>query len=307
MFYFIQATASDTRTAYDTISTVKFGGVGDPPGSFRSPRGLAIHNLTDMIYVADTYNHRICQFNAYGDVQTCMPGYTTDNGNIVVSFNFPRDVSVSDERLIISDDYRVIVTHMNMALVYVWGDLERGSGVTQFGYLMGVVSHRDPGHQDLIYVADSDNSRLQVLNLANPDDIAVISVIADDPSVSYLPYGIAVDPVSGDIFVSGLSVIIMYNNTGHYIRHFSKSDLGVDKVTLYNMDLYKNQIYVSDGNNRCVHMLSYSGSYVQKLGGPGTCAGCFDEPYGIVVHSATGVLIVGDISRSNMQIFTPLR
>ena len=113
-------------------------------------------------------------------------------------------------------------------------------------------------------MADTHNNRIQVLNVTNTDYIEVIRVIANDLSVLYEPRGIAVDPESGNIFVTGkrsdhgswISIIITYNMTGHYVRHLTPSDLGVDQTDLYHTVLYKDQIYVSDLNNDCIHILS---------------------------------------------------
>ena len=44
--------------------------------------------------------------------------------------------------------------------------------------------------------------------------------------------------------------------TGHYVRHLTPSDLGVDRTDLYHTVLYRDQIYVSDLNNDCIHILS---------------------------------------------------
>ena len=49
---------------------------------------------------------------------------------------------------------------------------------------------------DLIYVADLSNMRIQVLNITRVDYMKQIVVTADDPSVSYGPRGVAVDPES---------------------------------------------------------------------------------------------------------------
>ena len=138
---------------------------------------------------------------------------------------------------------------------------------------------------------------------------------ADDPSVLYLPVGIAVDRASGYILVTGwrwsgdgswISIMITYNMTGHYVRHVTPSDLGVDQTWLRHIALYSDQVYVSDIHNDCIHILSYTGSYIQRLGHEGTCPGCFQAPWGVAVHSETGHLIVADRWNNNVQIFTPL-
>ena len=77
----------------------------------------------------------------------------------------------------------------------------------------------------------------------------------DDPSELYLPWGIAVDRASGYILVTGwrwsddgswISIMITYNMTGHYVRHVTASDLGVDQTWLRHIALYRDQVYVSD-------------------------------------------------------------
>ena len=289
---------------YNSTPSLVFG------GRLQHPRGVDVHHLTDVIYVADTDNNRVCEFNSSGHVISCMAGYITDD-NITVGFNYPLDISVmTDGRMVISDDHRVIVTYNNMTVIHVWGSLTTGWGLGQFDLPNAVASDGD-----LIYVADYGNRRIQVLNVTSTDDIEVIEVTADDPSVLYRPVGIAVDRASGYIFVTGvrrsgdgseISIMITYNMTGHYVRHVTASDLGVDQPWLYHIALYRDQVYVSDAHNYCIHILSYTGSYIQRLGHEGTCPGCFQGPRGVAVHSETGHLIVADGSKANVQIFTPL-
>ena len=150
--------------------------------------------------------------------------------SITVDFNRPMDISVmADGRLIICD-------------------FSRTCGWEQFNYPSAVASDGD-----LIYVADTRNNRIQVLNVTDTDYIEVIRVIANDLSVLYEPRGISVDLVSGHIFVTGrrrsddgsrIYIIITYNMTGHYVRHLTPSDLGVDQTDLYHTVLYRDQIYV---------------------------------------------------------------
>ena len=52
-----------------------------------------------------------------------------------------------------------------------------------------------------------------------------------------------------------------------------------------------------------MHILSYTGSYVQRLGHTGTCPGCFQTAMGVAVYSETGYLIVTDYFNHNVQIF----
>ena len=240
-------------TVYNSTPSLVFGGEGSDPGHLWRPRGVAVHHLTDVIYVADAYNHRVCEFDSSGHVISCMSGYITDDNKIVAFM--PADISVMAEgRMVICDQHRVIVTYNNMTMIHVWGSLTAGQGLGQFN-----MPHAVASHGDLIYVVDYINRRIQVLNVSSTDDIAEIRVIGDDPSVSYLPVGIAIDGASGDIFVTGerheggswIHIIIIYNMTGHYVRNLTASDLGVVKTNLYHIALYRDQVYVSDSDNYC--------------------------------------------------------
>ena len=66
-------------------------------------------------------------------------------------------------------------------------------------------------------------------------------------------------------------MIYIYNMTGHYIRNVTSSNLGVNQATLTHIALYKDQVYVADDSNDCIHIQSYTGSYIQRLGGYGIC------------------------------------
>ena len=121
----------------------------------------------------------------------------------------------------------------------------------------------------------------------------------------------AVDPESGFTFVTGRrsgvgDIMVIYNMTGHYARKVTASDLGVNQASLEHIALYKDQVYITDDSNHCIHIQSYTGSYIQRLGSYGTCPGCFMYPFGVVVHSVTGHLIVTDYLNHNVQIFIPL-
>ena len=294
---------------YNSTPSLVFGGKGSGLERLSNPLGVDVHHLTGIIYVADYGNDRVCEFNSSGHVVSCMSGYSGPGG-ITVDFNGPLDISVmTNGRMVISDRHRVIVTYSNMTLVHVWGSRTAGQGLGQFNWPYAVASDGD-----LIYVADHNNGRIQVLNVANTGDIEVIEVRADNPSELYRPVGIAVDRASGYIFVTGyryddgsyISIIIIYNMTGHYVRHVTPSDLGVYETYLIHIALYRDQVYVSDYHNDCIHILSYTGSYIQRLGRHGTCHGCFRSPCGVAVHSVTGHLIVADYSNNNVQIFRPL-
>ena len=300
MLYIFQVTTP--AMLYNSTPSLVVGGYGLALGMLDGPRGVTVHHLTDVIYVADYNNGRVCEFNSSGQVISCMTGYRTVDGN-KVDFNRPLDVSVmTDGRMIISDYHRVMLMYTNYTIIQVWGIKTAGQGLGQFNKPYAVASDGD-----LIYVADNNNARIQVLNVTRVDDMKQIAVTADDGSVSYKPRGVAVDPESGYMFVtgdrSGGDIMVIYNITGHYIRNVTSSDLGVNQASLYHIALYKDQVYITDESNDCIHIQSYTGTYIHRLGSEGTCPGCFQYPWGVAVHSVTGHVIVADYTNHNVQIF----
>ena len=195
MLYFIQVTTPAVPTVYNDTPILVFDGSGSGPGMINSPHGVAVHHLTDVIYVADYGNDRVCEFNPNGDVISCMSGYTTVDDT--ESFISPHDVSVMpDGRIVICDMHRVMLMYADTTIIHVWGSRSSGSNLGKFDEPSGVASD---GYR--IYVADRQNSRIQILNIADTDDIKKIDV--KTPSKSFKPFDVAVDPVSGEMFVTG--------------------------------------------------------------------------------------------------------
>ena len=292
-------------TVYDSTPSVVFGGVfGSSPGEFMSPQSVAIHYLTDTIYVVDYYNNRVCEFTSGGGVLSCMSGYMVGD-DTTVPFDSPLDVSVADGRIVVADEHRVMFMYTNSTLIQLWGSLNWGVQLGDFFYPQCVILDGD-----LIYVVDERIVRIQILNVTNPNRIDVIHVMVDGLSLSFASFA-DLDPVSGDIYVVAGNynvqgdVLIIYNRTGHYVCHYTYTDLGAH-ADLGQIALARGQMYVRDAHNDCVHILSYNGSYVQRLGVDGTCDGCFRNVYGIAVHRVSGNLIATDRSNHNAQIFIPL-
>ena len=313
LLYFIQVNTCASLTkiqcvTYNTTPSLIIGGKGRLLGQLDCPFGVAVHNLTGSIYVADSGNNKVCEFNSTGQVMSCMMGYVTYD-DINVSFAKPYDIHVmSDGRLIVCDEHRVMVMYDNMTLIYIWGSRSEGWDLGQFAYPASVTSY-----EDLIYVADSENGRVQILSLTSPDYIEEISMAWSDAPGKI--YGVSVEPLMGDIYITRTSYegtssqvdrIIIYSYTGQYLRNFSHADLRVDEARLDQITVHMGQMYISDVYNHCIHILTYGGTYVQRLGEAGTCHSCFQDPSGVSVNSMTGQLIVADSSNNNIQVFSPV-
>ena len=128
-------------------------------GQFREPWGVAV-DAAGLVYVTDTWNHRIQVFDADGTFLTKwgMYGQTSTASGI---FYGPRDVAVdASGQVFVSDtgNKRIIVYDRHGSLLYQWG----GSGVVpgSFEEPVGIALDAEGN----VYVADTWNQRVQVFD-----------------------------------------------------------------------------------------------------------------------------------------------
>jgi DNA-binding beta-propeller fold protein YncE len=138
-----------------------FGGLGKKSGLFFRPRGIC--TFEDELFIADTRNHRIQVFSMSGIVKRAF-GELGDSDD---QFRLPASCAVSPRG-------EVFVVDSKHALVKVF-DLE-GRFLRKFGGLsssrkeQGLLSIPTgisiDGKTDIIYVADTGNSRIQAFDKA---------------------------------------------------------------------------------------------------------------------------------------------
>ncbi|BDQ31704.1 fibronectin type III domain-containing protein [Nitrosopumilus zosterae] len=127
---------SGTEEVVDGVCFVEeFGSSGDDNGEFDDPSGLAFDSTNNLLYVADTDNNRIQIFEII-DGTTCPSG---------------------TEEIV-----------DGVCFVEEFGTLGTGNG--NFDAPLGITL--DPTNE-LLFVADSDNNRIQAFNV-NPEPVALI-------------------------------------------------------------------------------------------------------------------------------------
>ncbi|MCA9858956.1 MAG: 6-bladed beta-propeller, partial [Thermomicrobiales bacterium] len=138
--------------------TVDFGRTDDGLG----PTGIAI-GFDGLIYVADTWNHRVVVLNANGDVvrEFGAFGDTADAEDASPEQGFffgPRAIAVTGDEIYVVDtgNERVQVFSPDGTFLRSWGGM--GNGPTQFVEPVGIVV----GPDGRVYVADSGNGRISV-------------------------------------------------------------------------------------------------------------------------------------------------
>jgi tripartite motif-containing protein 71 len=127
-----------------------WGGKGDGNFSFKTPEGLAIAG--NIVYVADTWNHRISLYTLAGEWK----------GSIAGGFMGPRGVAVGPDGAVWvtdSGNHRVVRYDADLRNGVTVGP--SGTGPGQFQGPVGITVSPSTGR---VYVTDSGNHRIQVLD-----------------------------------------------------------------------------------------------------------------------------------------------
>lgn len=157
-----------------------------PDGGFNGPRGVAL-DQSGNIFVTDTYNERIEKFDANGVFVTKWGS----RGRGDYAFNYPRMLAVdrNDGTVVIADtDNHQIKKYSNDGATLLWKVGGVGTTLGKFKNPHGV----DVGPDGRIYVADSRNSRVVVLDSSGTPLYAFGSAGSGNGQFRY-PRGIALD------------------------------------------------------------------------------------------------------------------
>jgi uncharacterized protein (TIGR03663 family) len=219
-------------------------------------------------------------------------------------WNYGPEVVASTEALP-EDEYAK--KQVEAKAIATWGSY--GSGDGQFNYPKGIAVDS----QGRIYVADSINHRVQVLD-ATGKVVLKIGSEGNAPGQFREPWSVAVDG-KGFIYVADTwnHRIQKFDSGGEFVTQWgtfgdTSGDLG-DSNSLYGprdvrVDAEGN-VLVSDTGNKRILKFSSDGKFLTQFGGAGSLNGQFREPVGIAIDG-NGNLLVADTWNQRIQKFDPL-
>ena len=230
---------------------------------FNVPWGIAIDKNEQLLIVAENDSHCITVYDKEGKKVRSFGSEGTKMGQ----FKLPRGVAVTnDGHILVTDNHRLQKLTPQGQCVMSVGSSEKGSGSgpLQFSYPDGVAIHPTTCQ---IYVVDSDNHRIQVIN----DDFTYshsFGIKGRAPGQLNCPCGVALD-ATGSVYVADRNNhhIDVFTSDGKYIRQFGGKGSGDGLLSWPSsvaIDAH-NIVYVADAGNNRISIFTTDGKFVGHI------------------------------------------
>ena len=252
-------------------------------GEFFYPKSIAIDFETNNIYVCDGGNNRVQVFNESLEFLFTFSDKMNTPYGICINLN------------------RVYVTHIraNSLTVYstegkcIQSVGRKGNKELEFICPNGVVVSTV---NNLIYICDFSNNRIQCLNL----NLTFNSFI---PNVN-LPRDIKLTPQDIVILRTGSPCIQFYDYYHQLIREIITQGEGNQVINPWHFCLDREfNILITDFSANTVMIFSHRGELLHKLGKRGEGRGDFIYPTGIATDGEGRIIVVSQNPEHCLQIF----
>jgi tripartite motif-containing protein 2/3/tripartite motif-containing protein 71 len=249
---------------------------------FDGPCGVAV-NSDNYVFVVNNRSNRIKVLDGNGmDITTFG-----ENGD--VKFSHPRGIAITqDNHILVTDDHRIQKISMDGTLVAIVG--VRGNKKLEFNYPCGIAV--SPVTQQ-IYIADSSNSRIQVLN----PDLSFCFMFGGDIQGEFMsPVCIAIDDGHNIYATDSNSLCIQkFTSSGQFLYQIKSQDFPLLPV---GITIKRNVIYVAGGiGNQNLSAFTTSGRYI------GSCFSQEGEHLEEITFDNEGNLYVCDYYNDSVLVF----
>jgi len=268
-----------------------FGGRGTEPGRLSQASGLAV-GKDDLLYVADTGNHRVQRFAMNG-----LPrGSFGARGTGPSEFSFPCAVAAApDGAVFVADGAgRLQEFTAEGRFLRVWEGLRSPRGVAVTA--------------DRVYVSEGDLHRIRFFSRKGGADGA-FGGLGSQPGRFLSPEGVAVDE-EGFVYVadSGNHRVQKLEADGKPVGQWGAWGAQAGLLSYPSGVGYADgRLYVADSCNHRVQVFDRKGGFVRQWGAApalvGAGGGRFHYPEGIAVSPSGGLTVVSEPVESRIQVF----
>jgi len=161
------------------------------------------------------------------------------------------------------------------------------------------------GKDGLIYVADTNNDRVQVFN----GDGVFMNVFSRGIGSQLLESPIAVDQDSkGNIYVltDSRNVVVVIAPNGEVIKEFGGKHQGVNRLdSPVSMSISGNEVMILDAGTHSIKVFTLYGEFKREFGAKGGGKGDFKKPASITVIDAA-TFLVADPGNNRIQEFSTI-
>ncbi len=273
--------AAPAKVAYAS----SFGTAGTGNGQLKSPQDLATDS-SGNVWVADTGNNRVEEFNAEGAYIRAVGAAGTGNGQ----FKSPQGIAIDPSGhvwVLDSFNNRLEEFSSEGAFIRAAGSFGEGNGQLKEPEDFGI----DPsGH---VWVADTYNNRLEEFS-SEGAYMKTLGAAGTGNGQFKTPADVAFDPF-GDMYVldRGNHRVQEFSPTGEYARQFGSEGSGNAQMkTARRITIGpEGNVWLSDSSDNRIEELSWNGAYLTQFGSEGTGTGQFKSTSGVSLHGSTAYVI----------------
>jgi sugar lactone lactonase YvrE len=302
---FFGGVASSQMTFAEPEFSLEFGSFGTGDGDFKAPSGLALDTGTDLLYIADTDNDRIqiidvdgnCDRNddEYLAKDVCFVDEFGEKGTGDGEFDSPTALVLDSQNKLLyvadsgNDRIQIIDVDGNCSgtaelakdVCFVDEFGETGNGNGEFSLPSGLAL--DTG-SDLLYIADTNNDRIQIIDVDGNCDSGDDEYLAND-----------------------ICFVDEFGEQGNGEGEFdlpSGLALHTDNDMLYVADSDNNQIQIIDVDGNCSGTAELADNicFEDEFGRDGDDEGEFNNPTGLTLDVSNDMLYIADTDNERIQI-----
>ncbi len=286
-----KATEQTTNITNERLSVNTGYRLLDMFNGFKYPWGVAVDNSNGDVAVAEWGGNRVTIIDSQGRHKVSFGG---KKGNKICLKNPWGLTFTDDNHLLITESTRILKYSIKHGKIVKSVGSKAGSNQRQFDLPAGLSIHP---HSKKIYIADSNNHRIKVLN----QDLTFHSMFGGKGTERgnfYLPWDISFDS-KGMIYVTeGNSRIQKFTPEGHFVSAFGKTGNKVGEINRpASLAIDGNDvIHITDLYNGRISMFDMSGEFIGCYGNGSsdTADHSFNGPCGITIANDDSTVYVAD-------------